>query len=212
MKDLIIIGAGDFSKEIRWLIERINQANPTWNILGFVDDGVPTETDRDGLPVLGTVDFLMNIQKETDVVMAIANGHAKENIFKRIQTNSKLDYPVIVDPSAVLSDRAIMNFGSIVCGGAIVMPYAVISSFCHVNWNATIGHDTVLGEFCTVFPGANVSGRVNVGNRTLIGTSASIKQGLSIASDVIIGAGAVVINNINKFGTYIGVPAKLMNS
>ena len=38
MKDLIIVGAGGFGREVVWLVERINQSQPTWKVLGFVDD------------------------------------------------------------------------------------------------------------------------------------------------------------------------------
>jgi sugar O-acyltransferase (sialic acid O-acetyltransferase NeuD family) len=207
MKDIIIIGAGDFSQEIRWLIERINQAIPTWNILGFVDDGISAGTDRDGISVLGTVDYLLNIETQTDVVLAIANGCAKESIMSRIKGNVALNFPVVIDPSAVVSEKAIICPGSVICAGAVVMPHALIEAFTHVNWNSTIGHDSTLEEYSTIFPGANVSGKVTIGRRSLVGTGASIIQRLSIVADVIIGAGSAVVKDISIKGTYVGVPA-----
>lgn len=38
MKDLYIIGAGGFGREVAWLAERINQSDPVWNLKGFIDD------------------------------------------------------------------------------------------------------------------------------------------------------------------------------
>lgn len=38
MKDIVIIGAGGFGREVAWLIEDINRIKQTWNIIGFVDD------------------------------------------------------------------------------------------------------------------------------------------------------------------------------
>lgn len=40
MKDLIIIGAGGFGREVAWLVEEINNKQPKWNIVGFVDDSL----------------------------------------------------------------------------------------------------------------------------------------------------------------------------
>lgn len=37
MKDIVIIGAGGFGREVAWLIERINNESPTWKIKGFID-------------------------------------------------------------------------------------------------------------------------------------------------------------------------------
>lgn len=38
MKDIVIIGAGGFGREVAWLIDDINKNEPTWNLLGYVDD------------------------------------------------------------------------------------------------------------------------------------------------------------------------------
>ena len=40
MKKIYIVGAGGFGREIVWLIERINEETPTWDIAGFIDDDV----------------------------------------------------------------------------------------------------------------------------------------------------------------------------
>ena len=38
MKKLIIFGAGGMGRETAWLVERINDVSPTWDLLGFMDD------------------------------------------------------------------------------------------------------------------------------------------------------------------------------
>ena len=38
MKDLVIIGAGDFGREIANVVERINAVEGEWNLIGFVGD------------------------------------------------------------------------------------------------------------------------------------------------------------------------------
>ena len=38
MKKIVILCAGDFGREIAWLIEDINAQKPTYEILGFLDD------------------------------------------------------------------------------------------------------------------------------------------------------------------------------
>lgn len=61
MKDLYIIGAGGFGKEVAWLAERINDVKPTWNIKGFIDDNETLwGTVVDDYPVCGGVPYLEN--------------------------------------------------------------------------------------------------------------------------------------------------------
>lgn len=38
MNKLYIIGAGGFGREAAWLVERINEKTPTWDLQGFIDD------------------------------------------------------------------------------------------------------------------------------------------------------------------------------
>ena len=39
MKDIAIFGVGGFGREVLALIKNINEVTPTWNIVGFFDDG-----------------------------------------------------------------------------------------------------------------------------------------------------------------------------
>lgn len=43
LKNLYIVGASGFGKEVQWLIKRINKENKTWNLLGYIDDGIKKE-------------------------------------------------------------------------------------------------------------------------------------------------------------------------
>ena len=49
------------------------------------------------------------------------------------------------------------------------------------------------------------------GKHIYFGTSSSIKQGLSICNNVTVGMGAVIVNNINESGIYVGIPASKKN-
>lgn len=37
MKNIVILGAGGFAREVAWLIEEINNKNAEWNLLGFIE-------------------------------------------------------------------------------------------------------------------------------------------------------------------------------
>lgn len=205
MKDLIIIGAGDFGREALWLVDRINKKSPTYHILGFVDDGKAGETIS-GQPVLGGVDWLCEYSDPVYVACAIANGKIKETIFKRIEDNAAITMEALIDPAAIVGDTCEIGAGSIICAGVVMTVDVIIGRGCIVNLNCTLGHDVILNDFCTVHPGCNISGKVTIGNRTLLGTGSRIIQGINVTADTTIGAGAVVIRNVTESGTYVGVP------
>ena len=40
IKPIVIVGAGGMGRDTQWLIERINEEEPTYEILGYIDDGI----------------------------------------------------------------------------------------------------------------------------------------------------------------------------
>lgn len=50
--------------------------------------------------------------------------------------------------------------------------------------------------------------RMDMGNNVFCGVGSTIIDKISICDDVVIGAGAVVIEDIVEPGTYVGIPAK----
>jgi acetyltransferase EpsM len=62
-----------------------------------------------------------------------------------------------------------------------------------------------------VSPGAQLGGNVYVGEGAHIGIGASIKPGVKIGKWSVVGAGAVVVNDVPDGVTVVGVPAKILN-
>ena len=77
-----------------------------------------------------------------------------------------------------------------------------------VNHGAVVDHDCVVGEFSHIAPHAALGGAVQVGRHVLVGGGATVLPGLRIADDVVIGAGAVVCDDLLHAGVYAGVPAR----
>lgn len=208
MTDIIIIGAGGLGKDVQWLLERMNEVEETWNILGYVDDGKEAGSLVDDLPILGTVDHLLEYEKEVAVVCAVASAKTRRKIIHKLECNDKLVFPNVIDPSAVLSKRIKMGRGNIILAGNIVSVDIRIGDFCIFNADCTIGHDVVMESYVTVYPSANISGCVEICHETEIGTGCHIIQGIKIGSNTIIGAGAVVIKELPSGCTAVGNPAK----
>lgn len=210
MKQIVIIGAGGFGREIQWLIERINEKELTWEIKGYIDDGIQAGTIINGYPVLGGINKLLDMQQEIAVVCAIGSSVTRKKIIERISNNSNIEFPNLIDPSVQMSKYVKLGKGNIICAGTILTVNIEIEDFSILNLDCTVGHDVVLNSFVTVYPSVNISGCVTVGNTTEIGTGTKIIQGKTISEHVIIGAGAVVVKNIDISGTYVGMPAVMI--
>lgn len=207
-KEIVIIGAGGFGREVQWLIERINQNNPTWKILGYLDDGVAPGTEVNGYKVLGGVEVLEQINPRPAAVCAIGSAGVREKVIARVKNIGEIEFPNLIDPDVQMSSFITMGEGNIICAGNILTVNISIEDFDIINLSCTIGHDVVLGSFVTVYPGVNISGCIKLGKGVELGTGSQIIQGKNICEDTIIGAGAVVVKDIEKTGTYVGVPVK----
>lgn len=207
MKDIIIIGAGGFGREILWLIEDINASsncNEKWNVLGFVDDNLNGPVIGK-YNVIGNINYLLN--KSIAVFIAVADSKIKEAIYKRlIKTN--LVFPNLVHPSVIRSRYTKLGIGNVICAMTVVSTDVVVHNFVSINYGSTIGHDVIAENFVTILPGCRVSGNVRLKKKSMIGTGTQIIQGLTIGKDSIIGAGSVVISNIGSNIVAAGIPCK----
>lgn len=210
MRDIYIVGAGGFGREVQWLIERINEQKPTWNFCGYVDDGQVGSVN--GTPIVGTVDFFVRMceknAQNVAVVCAIGNSKVRKSVVERLRVSDTICFPNLIDPSVIMSERVALGEGNIICAGNILTVDIRLGSYNIVNLDCTVGHDVEMQNFVTVYPSANISGATTLECCVEVGTGAHIIQGLTVQADSIIGAGAVVVSNITESGTYVGVPAR----
>ncbi len=206
MKDIVIIGAGGFGREVAWLIEDINNVTPTWNIIGFVDDNKEIQGSLiNGYPVVGDIDWLSN--QELYVVNAIGDSIVKKKVLERLN-ESKNSFPILVHPNVVISKLVNIGEGSIICAGNIITVNISIGKHVIVNIDSTIGHDAIIGDFSTILPSVNISGYVELEQCVSVGTGSAIIQGVTIGQNTVVGAGAVVVKDLPANCTAVGSPAK----
>lgn len=207
MKDLYIIGAGGFGREVAWLVERINEIEPTWNIKGFIDDDESRWGNKEGdYVVLGGCNYLKTLG-EVYVACAIGAAKVRKNVIEKIKESS-IKFATLIDPSVLISKKVEVGEGTIICANSTLTVDIKIGKHVIINLDCTIGHDDIIDDFVTIYPSVNVSGNVHLGECSELGTGMQIIQGKTVAKNTIIGAGAVVVKDIEMSGTYVGSPAK----
>lgn len=209
IKKLYIVGAGGFGREVKWLAERINKNKRVWDICGFVDDDASLFGQKiNGLSVVGNCDFFNDIQEDVYSVCAVGSPRTKKIITDKLSQYKNVHFASLIDPSVIISHCVKVGEGTIICAGTIITTNITIGSHVTINLDCTLGHDDEISDYTTLYPSVNVSGCVTIGSMTEIGTGTQIVQGKKIGSEVIIGAGSVVVKDIVKSGTYVGVPVR----
>jgi sugar O-acyltransferase (sialic acid O-acetyltransferase NeuD family) len=107
-----------------------------------------------------------------------------------------------------MTEFVTLGEGVIICAGCILTNQITIGNHVIINLDVTIGHDSIIEDFCTLSPGVHISGRNKIGEGANVGTGAVTIQGIVIGRWSIIGAGAVVAQDIPDKVVAVGVPAK----
>lgn len=200
MKRLIIIGASGQGKVVADIAKLIGYKD-----IVFLDNN--TEINEcEGVPVMGPDTLAAELDGE--LFIAVGNSAIRERLMDR---NSERVFPVLIHPKAVVAEDVTIGSGSVVMAGAVINPGAIIGRGAIVNTSSSIDHDCVLGDYVHVAVGAHLCGTVIVGNKTWIGAGAIISNNVNLCEECTIGAGAVVIKDLDIPGTYIGVPAELVD-
>ena len=203
MRDLIIVGAGGFAREVAWLVERINNIHPTWNLLGFFDEFHVDKNHLNGYPLLDDIE--MNAHKETSFyIVAIGDSETRSKVVDKI---GNVKFATLIDPSVYINNTISIGIGSIICAGSIITVNVVIGKHAIINLDCTLGHDAIIEDFVTLLPSVNVSGHVVVKDHTSIGTGSQIIQEKTVGSHTIVGAGSVVVKDISDYVVAVAIPA-----
>lgn len=209
MKDIVIIGAGGFGREVAWLIEDINEKENEWNILGFIDENKDIHNKMlDGYMILGGFEYLEN-KENIYYVCAIGNSKIREKVVEEKLNIYKA--ATLIHPSVIMSKKNIdIGEGTIICAGSILTVDIKIGKHVIINLDCTVGHDDIIDDFVTVYPSVNISGNCKINKCVEIGTGSQIIQGKTIGDATIIGAGSVVVKDIISNCTAVGAPARVI--
>jgi len=195
MKDIVIIGAGGIGREVAWIIEEINEVNPTWNIVGFVDENREMHNkDLNGYKVLGGIEALDKLEVKPYVVVAIANCEVKKNIVARLE--EKYKFATVIYPKVRVSKYIEIGKGSIIYPGVILTVNTKIGNHVIISGKCGIGHDTVIGDYSSVLWGSSFSGYDVVGKGCFIRVGCKIAQGIDITGGSRVATGSVVTEDI----------------
>ena len=114
----------------------------------------------------------------------------------------------IVDPSAMVSPSAKIGNSTYVGKGSIVNAQTKIGAGVIINSGAIVEHECRIAYACHIAPGATLCGNVVIGDCSLIGANSVVRPNISISNEVVLGAGSVLVTDINEQGTWFGQPAK----
>lgn len=208
MLDILLIGGGGHCESV---IDTLKKSNK-YNIVGILDTADKVGMKIDSVEVVGVDDDLQKFYdsgiKHVFITLgSVGDTSLRVRLFNKARSIG-YDFPVVVDPSAIISDSSVIKDGSYIGKGAVVNSRANIGECCIINSGSIVEHGSMIHDFCHISPGATISGNVTIGAYTHIGTNATIIQNMVVGADTIIGAGSVVVFNIGSHKKAYGNPCR----
>jgi len=204
-KKLLIVGAGDFGRELESWLSLCPENVRNWDLQGYLDSN-PTALDgfRTDYKIVGDP-FTYTFQENDVCAMSITDCVTKEKVFDAIR--EKVKFLTFIAPSAIVGKFTSVGEGTIICPGCIVSTNTRIGRLVIVNIGSQIGHDVEIGDYSSLMANIDIGGHVKIGEKTFIGTGATVIPKRVIARNVRIGAGSVVLHDIKENLSVFGNPA-----
>ena len=116
--------------------------------------------------------------------------------------------PNFISAGALVSPTVSFGENNFVFGGAYIDTRCRFGNNIIVRPNVYIGHESAIGDTVFFAPGCNVASRCRIGDLSMCCIGSTLIGGLSIGREVLIGAGALMLEDAPDSGKYLGVPAR----
>jgi sugar O-acyltransferase (sialic acid O-acetyltransferase NeuD family) len=205
MKQLHIVGAGGFGRELHSWVLRHPAHGRDWTFAGFLDDNAEALADYGRFAPVTALRGHVPVPERV-YLCGLGLPSAKAFLIDPL-LRAGAEFISLVDPSVVIGERVRLGRGVVLCPGTILTCDIRLGDFVTINLNTTIGHDVTVGDWTTVSSQCDLTGRVKVAEGVLIGSKASVIQGRNIGAGALVGVGAVVVRDVPPGVTVVGNPA-----
>lgn len=206
---IAIIGAGGHAKCVYECL--VMQGH---RVFGFFDDD-RSKTGMeliDGVQVLGGPEEIYRQEAVSAVFVAIGDNSLRLIKYRKLFADGLYSMPNAVHQRAYISEYAAVGKGNFMMGAALINPGSRIGNCCIINTSATVGHDCVLEDGVQVGPGVNLAGGSKLKEGAFVGIGAKVAPEVTIGAWAVVGAGAVVLEDVPAKAFVCGVPAKITDN
>lgn len=185
MEDIVLVGFGGHAKSVADAIERQGK----YHIVGYTD----LKEHNTKYEYLGQDSNLNNIFKSGTQNACISIGYLGKDVIREelysLLKDIGFKLPIIVDPSSVIAESAVILEGTFVGKLAVINAEAKIGRCCIVNTRAIVEHEAIVEDFSHISVGAILCGQVKVGRAAFVGANATVIQNRTVNVSEIIPAG-----------------------
>lgn len=206
MRNLVIIGAGGFAREMFDLANACYGSDPDFKIKGFLSDG-PSNIEEMGYPaVLSKVaDYMV---ESNDIFFCAIGKLSDRKKTVEIILSKGGKFINLIHPTAIISPSVKLGIGVGIKSFCVLASDVTVEDFTFLQSSVIMGHDVHIGRFCQVNSFAFFAGYVRVHDSVSVNAGVRIIQNVVVEEEAVVGIGSVVLRRVKKGTTVFGNPAK----
>lgn len=207
MKNLIIIGARGFGREVYNLAIESEEYNKSFQVKGFLDDKEDALEGFDNYPPI--ISSVENYTIEDDDVFICALGDVNyKKHYSELILGKGGNFISIIHPTACVAQNTNLGYGCIISRYVTISCDVKVGNFVTISAHAGLGHDVIVNDWCHIGGYSNLSGGVKLESLVTLHPQANITPHKRIGTGSTVGTGSVVLSNVKDGVTVFGNPAK----
>lgn len=188
MEDIILVGFGGHAKSVADCIER----QGIYRIVGYTDFC----EHESKYTYLGSDEVLQDyfnkgVKRIALGIGYLGTGELRQRIYNHLK-DIGFSFPIIMDPSAIVSENATIGEGTFIGKNAVINSEANIGKMVIINSMALVEHECIVADFAHVAVSAVLCGQVEIGEAAFIGANSTVIQCKIIEPRRIIPAGMII--------------------
>lgn len=207
-KKAIIIGAGKYGEVYSEYLSY------SYDIVGLYDDNKKLHGNIiNNVKVLGDIEDAkqyVRMHKDFNVFIPLGDNELRYRLLNEFIKLGAVT-PTFIHPTATIDPTVKLGNAVYILPNSSIMPFTTINDFTMISMGVNIAHHTQIGQACFFSQGTNIGASITIDDFAYCGIASTLMTGVkNIGRNSLIGAGAVVIRDVDPNAVVAGVPAKFI--
>lgn len=207
MKNLLIIGARGFGREVYNLFLACQASGLDMVCKGFLDDKKDALDGYENYPpiVSSVEDYII---QEDDVFICALGDVTYKRQYAEYMINKGAEFISLIHPSVEIGLNSKIGKGCIIRTSSSVSCDVQIGDFVSIMGYSILGHDAKVGNYCHLGAHSFLGGFSILEDLVTLHPSVKVMPHKKVGFNSVVGIGSTVMTNIKSGITVFGTPAK----
>ena len=170
----------------------------------------PPQWELKGIPAVLHRDEITELHRQMECMVPDNASIHRRRVVREARADGFSVFHSHIDATASVAETALIGRGCFVDTMAGVGGAVQIDDFVTLCWSSSVGHHCVVEDYVTVGPNAVIASSGHLCEGCYIGAGSSARPGIRVGKGAIVGAGSVLVKDVEPYTVVAGNPAKFI--